>query len=106
MYIKFTNHFHLPYYITVKEVIFLYIIIGSITTATRLAKYIEKYAGVPASVAHTPTAIGGGGCSYSVRVSDRSLDIVRPVIADADIHVKAMYTEETKGRRREFHEVS
>lgn len=84
----------------------MYIVIGSITTATRLAKYIEKYAGVPASVAHTPTSIGGGGCSYSVRVSDRSQNAVKSVLVDSDVSIKAIYTEEIKNGGRKYHEVS
>ena len=52
----------------------MYILVGSVTTATRLKKAAEKIIGFPAYVVHTPSALNQGGCSYSVRVDDRALN--------------------------------
>ena len=39
----------------------MYILIGSVTTATRLKKAAEKIIGFPAYVVHTPSALNQGG---------------------------------------------
>ena len=58
----------------------MYILIGSVTTATRLKKAAEKIIGFPAYVVHTPSALNQGGCSYSVRVDDRALKDRKSVV--------------------------
>lgn len=40
----------------------MYILVGSVTTATRLKKAAEKIIGFPAYVVHTPSALNQGGC--------------------------------------------
>ena len=57
----------------------MYILVGSVTTATRLKKAAEKIIGFPAYVVHTPSALNQGGCSYSVRVDDRALNEIRKI---------------------------
>ncbi len=84
----------------------MYIVTGSITTATRLARILEKTAGIPADVVHTPSAIKSGGCSYSVRINDRALQIVRTVIEQYKINIKSIYTEVLSDGEREYHDIS
>lgn len=84
----------------------MYIVIGSVTTATRLARILEKTIGVPASVTHTPAAIKSGGCSYSVRINDSSLGAVRKVVDEYGINIKGIYKEEISGREREYRDIS
>lgn len=84
----------------------MYVVVGSITTATRLAKILEKTIGVPADVVHTPSPISNGGCSYSVRISEKSLNSVRAVISEFDIRIKGIYIEEIGKGEREYHVVS
>ena len=84
----------------------MYIVIGSVTTATRLARLIERNAGVPADVARTPAAIKNGGCSYSVRVNGISADNVRSIIKDYGVNIKGIYTEELSGGEREYRDIS
>lgn len=48
----------------------IYATIGSVTTAARFARELEKR-GIRAEVVHTPVKINAGGCSYSVRVDER-----------------------------------
>lgn len=38
----------------------MYILVGSVTTATRLKKVAEKIIGFPAYVVHTPSALNQG----------------------------------------------
>ena len=48
----------------------IYASIGSVTTAARFARDLERH-GIRAEVVHTPTKINAGGCSYSVRVDKK-----------------------------------
>ncbi len=82
------------------------ITIGSITTATRLARLIEKNIGNPAEVLHTPSAINRGGCSYSVRINEKYENAVRRIIADHKVPVKRFYRESHNGQERVYHAVS
>ena len=66
----------------------MYILVGSVTTATRLKKVAEKIIGFPAYVVHTPSALNQGGCSYSVRVDDRALSEIRTIADDNEIPIK------------------
>lgn len=90
-----------------KEVIFLYIVAGSITVAARLKKLLESASGYPADVVHTPKAINKtGGCSYSVRASDKLLPIVRPLCSEYNIRIRNIYVERFHNGERVFNAVS
>lgn len=84
----------------------MYIVIGSITTAARLARVLEKTAGIPASVVHTPAEIRSGGCSYSVRISNCALQAVRAVVNEYGINIKGIYEEDFSGGEREYRDIS
>ena len=87
--------------------IFLYITLGSITTAARLKKLLEASSGYPADVVHTPGKLNKTGeCSYSVRADDRLLKIVRPLCDENGIRIKKIYIEEIHDGERVFNEVS
>lgn len=89
-----------------KGVVFVYIVVGSITTATRLAKVIEKNAGIPANVSRTPSSIKNGGCSYSVRVKGVRADTIKSVVNDCGVKIKGIYAEEISGGEREYRDIS
>ena len=72
----------------------MYITIGSITTAVRLKRLLEKYARVPAQVVHTPAKLNRGGCSYSVVVSDALRTQIRSFCAKYDVAIKGLYIRE------------
>lgn len=84
----------------------MYILVGSVTTAARLKKAIEKIVGIPAYVTHTPSAIHTGGCSYSVRVDNRALDDVRVIAGDMALSIKKIYIEKNENGERVYHAVS
>ena len=83
----------------------MYILVGSVTTAARLKKAAEKIVGFPAYVVHTPSAIHSGGCSYSVRLDDRALDVIKTVAGDNQIPIKRIYIEKIENGERVFHAV-
>lgn len=78
------------------------ITIGSVTTATRLARLLERNTGYPASVVHTPSEINKGGCSYSVRVNDNMLSQAKKIIKDYNVPIKKIYLEHMKGGKHVY----
>lgn len=84
----------------------MYILVGSVTTATRLKKVAEKIIGFPAYVVHTPSALNLGGCSYSVRIDNRALSEIRTIADDNQIPIKRIYIERTVNGERVYDVVS
>lgn len=84
----------------------MYIVVGSVTTATRLKKIAEKTIGFPAYVVHTPSAIRTGGCSYSVRLDDRALSDIEMIASDNEIPIKKIYIEKIENGESVYHAVS
>ena len=84
----------------------MYIVVGSVTTATRLARLLERNLGVPVSVSHTPAAIKNGGCSYSARIKGVSADRVRSVVSDYNFNIKSIYAEEFSDGERVYRDIS
>lgn len=72
----------------------MYIVTGSVTSAVRLKRVLEKATGYPAEVVHTPAEIRRGGCSYSVLADDRLRGYIRPFCAEKDIELKGIYVRE------------
>jgi hypothetical protein len=89
-----------------KGVNFMYITVGSATTASRLKKAAEKAVGFPAYVVHTPSEIGTGGCSYSVRLDDRALNEIKKIAAYNGINIRKIYIEKFENGERVFNDVS
>lgn len=69
------------------------ITIGSVTTASRLAKLIEREAHLKASVMHTPSELNKGGCSYSVRVNCDDYIYISSLLKKYNIRIKHCYKE-------------
>lgn len=84
----------------------MYILVGSVTTATRLKKVAEKIIGFPAYVVHTPSVLNPGGCSYSVRIDNRALNEIRTIADDNQIPIKRIYIERTVNGERVYDVVS
>ncbi len=80
------------------------VVVGSITSATRLAKRLTKYGDYRARVINTPAKLGGRGCSYSVRASRESEMFIRNNLHG--ISVKGIYIEKTDGRERFYDDIS
>lgn len=80
--------------------------IGSITTAERLARIIERSTGNPAAAVHTPASINKGGCSYSVRFNECYENDVKRLIREYNIPVKRFYREGWNGTERVYHDIS
>ncbi|MCD8181089.1 MAG: DUF3343 domain-containing protein [Firmicutes bacterium] len=84
----------------------MYVLVGSATTAARLKKAAERIVGFPAYVVHTPAALGGGGCSYSVRLDDRALEDIKTIASDNRLPIKGIYTEKIENGERVYNAVS
>lgn len=84
----------------------MYVIVGSITTATRLKKAVERNVGFPAYVVHTPSEIRNGGCSYSLRLDNRMLGDIEIIARDNDIAIKGIYIDKIVDGERVYHAIS
>lgn len=84
----------------------MYIITGSVTSASRLAKAAERIGGYPAYVVHTPTALRHGGCSYSVRCDERIFPSVNDIADAAGITVNGIYSEKYENGERVYRDIS
>lgn len=81
------------------------ITIGSVTTATRLARLLERNTGYPASVVHTPSSINKGGCSYSVRFNEGMIVQAKKIIKDYGVPVRKFYSEDVKNGKRVYNDL-
>lgn len=84
----------------------MYILIGSITSAVRLSRVIEKNTGTPALVLHTPSQIKKGGCSYCVKSDIKSVDTVYSLAASAGVNIKNIYKEKLENGGKVYHDIS
>lgn len=75
----------------------LIVVLGPITTATRFSKKLLERERISARVVHTPEALGGGGCSYSLRTEMEVLPRVMQVAKDFRFRVKGYYWMEREG---------
>ncbi|MBR0365893.1 MAG: DUF3343 domain-containing protein [Clostridia bacterium] len=79
---------------------------GSITTAERLVRALDRSAGVRARVIHTPADIKKGGCSYAVRFDESDADMVRATVRQYGLPVRKYYRESISQGRYLYHAVS
>ncbi len=80
------------------------VVVGAITSASRLAKRLTKNGDRNVYVISTPAMLGGGGCSYSVRASLASEQFIRN--NPDGINIKGIYIEEQKGKERYYRDIS
>ncbi len=80
------------------------VVVGSITGATRLAKRLAKYGSANARVINTPAALGGSGCSYSVRAPHSDERLIRSSLHG--ISIKKIYIEHSVGKERQYYDIS
>lgn len=80
-------------------------VIGSITTASRFRKIMEKLGCFSAEVIHTPSEISGGSCSYSVRAKYDCLVYGLQAAKDFDINIRKIYREIGE-RERTYDDIS
>ena len=78
--------------------------VGSITSATRLAKRLMRAGDKHARVVSTPKELGKSGCSHSVKASLESVDFIKN--NHQGISVKAIYREEINIGGRVYHDIS
>ena len=83
----------------------MYIVLGSVTSATRFARSVERAMGVPAYVVHTPSAIRSGGCSYSVNIGNTrryDTEVIRRLADETGVSIKNIYNDEIRNGERVF----
>lgn len=81
------------------------IIVGSVTSATRLAKRINSQSTEIARVVSTPSDLRvHSGCSYSVRTSLKNESIVRNNLNG--LNIRGIFIEKRDGKERSYYDIS
>ena len=84
----------------------MYIVTGSVTSAVRLGKALERYTPFFARVVHTPASLSGGGCSYSLVIKEEALEAVKKIAEENGIKIKKIYLEKEVNGERAFDDIS
>ncbi len=84
----------------------MYIVTGSITSAVRLSRAIERYSKAPSLVLHTPAKIKKGGCSYCVKSNIDSTDVVYDLASQTGVKIKNIYEEKTENGGMVYYDIS
>lgn len=81
------------------------IVVGSVTSATRLARRINSQSLAGARVISTPQELRNNlSCSYAVKTVLSNEQIVRNNLAG--LNVRGIYIEEKSGNARSYHDIS
>ena len=81
------------------------IVVGSVTSATRLARRINSQCLAGARVISTPQELRNNlSCSYAVKTALSNEQIVRNNLAG--LNVRGIYIEEKSGNVRSYHDIS
>jgi hypothetical protein len=67
------------------------ITIGSVTTASRFARVMERRAGKHASVVQTPSELNTGGCSYSVKINESDIEDAKNISEQYKLPIRKIY---------------
>ncbi len=79
---------------------------GSITSASRLLKHLERAGCIDARVIHTPSEISTGGCSYSVSIPDKYLPMLFTVSTSRRLKIKNIYRYDTANEDGDYIDIS
>ena len=66
---------------------------GAITEAVRLSKELSENGCINCRVIHTPAKISSGNCSYSVKLEEKYISLLKKIMENKKIRVKAIYRE-------------
>ena len=81
------------------------IVVGSITSATRLARHINKQSVSGAKVVSTPDGLKDHlSCSYSVKTSLSNETVVRNNLEG--LNIRGIYIEKKEGKERFYYDIS
>jgi len=81
-------------------------VIGSVTTAVRLEKYLHKKHAVSSKTFRTPSELGASGCSYSIKTKGEHLPLVIECAKDLKIKIKGIYFSEFSDGKEVYHALS
>ncbi len=70
----------------------LLITVGSVTTASRFSRLMERKAGKHASVVQTPSELNTGGCSYSIKINAADIADARQISTQYKVPIRKIYS--------------
>lgn len=69
------------------------IVFGSLTTANKINKELERKLRISSRVMQTPKNIPLKSCSYCLRINSENLNKVWDFIKELDVYTKGVYSE-------------
>lgn len=81
-------------------------VVGSVTSASRLKKALEKKGCINSEISHTPSAISAGGCSYSVYLSENCIPVLSKTVDEYKIALKGIYKKYIKEGKEFYYDLS
>lgn len=76
-------------------------VLSSVTTASRMKRYLESR-GIEARMVQTPKALAKGGCGYSLSIPDDMAEEVRAAARKMESRVRGFYREEGAGKDKRY----
>ena len=72
---------------------YILIVFASVTSATKMKKYLSKKFNIDARVVQTPKSIGKESCSYCLKTEEKHLDLIWKIITENNIATKGIFRE-------------
>lgn len=82
------------------------VIVGPITSATRLLKCTQNKGNLAARIVHTPSSLGGGGCSYSIKTMGKNLPGITEAAQECNIKIKGTFLIDKSSGKEAFYVIS
>ena len=85
---------------------YILVVVGAITSTTRLGTVLEKNGCKNINIIRTPIVISSGGCSYSLKMDEKDIDVLRSVTASRRFRIKKIYSVNDSGQECEYNDIS
>ncbi|NLM49778.1 MAG: DUF3343 domain-containing protein [Clostridiaceae bacterium] len=76
-------------------------IFSSLTTVNRIKRYFQSH-GEVVTILQTPKELSKGGCTYSIRLQERQLRLLRQAAEELGVKIKGIYRETQQGGKRVY----
>lgn len=81
-------------------------VVGSVSTASGLLKEMERMGCINCRIVHTPVCISNGGCSYSVKLDEACMKVLRTCVDKRKIKLRGIYKEILKEGEYVYDDIS
>lgn len=83
----------------------VYVVIGAVTTTTRLAELLDRFGINKNKIVRTPNSISSGGCSYAIKMQSKYIGKVTNIAEEFEIKIKGIYSERSTTGGTEYDKI-